>query len=111
MSEYLTLLKDWVIELGEKHNVDPLLLGSLYLVSKISLIVFLGLVVKNVRAKKSVVIPVLFAALSFCVPYVYLIIAGRNISVWVYVFIGLVLVYGGYTIRKKIIEKPEPLKT
>nr|WP_067057522.1 hypothetical protein [Mucilaginibacter sp. L294] len=107
MTEYLTLLKDWIIALGDKHDVDPLLLGSLYLVSKLSFFTFIGLLLRNLRAKKPIITIVLFAAVSFSLPYMYLIIAGRNISVWVYVFIGCMFIYGGYSIWKKVTEKPE----
>ena len=109
MTELLTDIKDWIIGLGEKHGVDPLLLGCLYLVSKISLFTFLGITVKNLRAKKPFLLPILFASVSFCVPYTYLIIAGRNISVWVYIFVACVFVYGSYTIWKTITKKPATL--
>lgn len=105
MTDYITQLKDWVIGLGEKHDVNPLLLGCLYLVSKLSLFTFLGWVVKNLRAKKPFLVQLLFACISFCIPYTYLIVAGKNISIWVYVFIAVVFVYGGYTIWKTISQK------
>lgn len=108
MTHYLNLLKDWIIALGDKHDVDPLLLGCLYLVSKLSFFTFIGLLLRNLRAKKPIVTIVLFAAVSFSLPYMYLIIAGRNISVWVYVFIGCMFIYGGYSIWKKVTEKPAP---
>lgn len=108
MTDYITLFKDWVIALGEKHEVDPLLIGILYLVSKICFFSFLGWVIKVFRAKKPILIPLLLASLSFSLPYLYLIIAGRNISVWVYVFIGLMFVYGGFSIWKKITAKANP---
>ncbi|RYU90529.1 hypothetical protein EWM62_07690 [Mucilaginibacter terrigena] len=106
MEEYFTLFKNWVISLGEKHEVDPLILGSLYLVSKVSFFSFLGWTIKNLRAKKPIMITLLFASLSFSMPYLYLIIVGRNISVWVYLCIGLMFIYGGYSIWKKVTEKP-----
>jgi hypothetical protein len=106
MGNLITEIKDWVISLGEKHQVNPLLLGSLYLVSKIALVCFLGWTVKNLRAKKPILLPLLLACISFSVPYSYLIIAGRNIPFWVYGFIGLVFVYGGYVIWKKVTHKP-----
>jgi prepilin signal peptidase PulO-like enzyme (type II secretory pathway) len=108
MTEYITLFKDWVIALGEKHEVDPLLIGSLYLVSKICFFSFLGWALKTFRAKKPILIPLLFASLSFSLPYLYLIIAGRNISVWVYVFIGLMFIYGAFSIWKKITTDTNP---
>jgi ABC-type enterochelin transport system permease subunit len=102
MEHYFHLFKDWVIGLGEKHEVDPLILGSLYLVSKLCLVFFLGWVVKNLRAKKAFLTPLLCACVSFSTPYLYLIIAGRNLSVWVYIFIGLIFIYGSYTIWKTV---------
>ena len=109
MTEYLTQLKDWVIELGDKHGVDPLLLGCLYLVSKVSLFTTLGFLVRNIRRKKPVTLLLLMAGVFFCIPYTYIIIAGRNIPVWVYMLIACIFMYGGYTIWKKVTEKPEAL--
>jgi hypothetical protein len=106
MIESITFLKDWIVALGQKHEVDPLLLGSLYLVSKVCFITFLGWVIKNLRSKRTIMVPLLLASVSFSLPYLYLVIAGRNIPVWVYVFIVLMFVYGGFTIWKKIAIKP-----
>lgn len=105
MDSWITF-EEWLTTLGEEHGVDPLILGCLYVVSKLSLFTFLGWVVKNIRAKKPFALQLLLAAVSFCVPYTYLIIAGRNISVWVYVFIGTVFLLGIYSIWKKVTEKP-----
>ena len=91
--------------MGDKHSVNPLLLGSLYLCSKVSLFSFLGWVIKNMRAKKPFVYQLLFACVSFSIPYTYLIIAGRNIPVWVYILIGLIFIFGAYSIWKKVTEK------
>jgi hypothetical protein len=109
MMDYFIMFKDWVIRLGEKHEVDPLILGSLYLISKLCFFSFLGWTLKNLRAKKPVLIPLLFASVSFSLPYLYLIIAGRNISVWVYIFIAVMFVYGGFSIWKKVTAKPVTL--
>jgi hypothetical protein len=111
MWDYVVQLKEYVISLGEKHEVDPLILGSLYLVSKLSFFSLLGWVIKNMRAKKPFMMQLLFACISFSMPYLYIIIAGRNISVWVYVFIACVFTYGGYTIWKKVTEKPVSIES
>lgn len=105
MSDYFTLFKDWVITLGDRHGVDPLILGSLYLVSKLFFFSCLGWVIKNLRAKKPFIFPLLFASMSFSVPYCYLVIAGRNISVWVYICIAMIFIYGAFSIWKKVTEK------
>ncbi len=105
MSDYLILFKDWVTTLGEKHGVDPLLLGSLYLISKVFFFSCLGWVFKNMRAGKPFVFQLLFASMSFSIPYLYLVIAGRNISVWMYIFIAILFLYGAYSIWRKVTTK------
>jgi hypothetical protein len=107
MMDYITMFKDWVISLGEKHGVDPLILGSLYLVSKVCFFTCLGWVFKNLRAKKPVVFQLLLASAFFSIPYMYIMIAGRNISWWVYVFIISMFCYGIYSLWKKVTVKPE----
>ena len=106
MIEYLELLKDWIIELGEKHDVDPLTLGGLYLVSKVSFLFFLGWVIKNLRSKKAMFVQLLLAAVSFSIPYMYIIIAGPYILLWVYLFIALMFIYGGFSIWRKVAPRP-----
>ena len=109
MTEYLTELQEWIIELGDKHGVNPLLLGCLYLASKVSLFTTLGFLVRNIRRKKPVTLLLLMAGIFFCIPYTYIIIAGRNIPFWVYLLIACIFIYGGYTIWKKVAEKPDAL--
>jgi hypothetical protein len=109
MADYITLFKDWVIGLGEKHEVDPLLLGSLYLISKLCFFSFLGWVLKNLKQKKPIMLPLMLACASFSMPYLYLVIAGRNLSVWVYLLIAAMFIYGAYSIWKKVTQKAETL--
>jgi hypothetical protein len=102
MLEYFNLFKEWLIELGDHHGVDPLFLGTLYLGSKVFFFSCLGWVFHCIKNKKTLVFPMLFASMSFSLPYVYLIISGRNISVWVYLLIGLIFISGTYSIWKKV---------
>lgn len=105
MSDFLTQFKDYVIALGEKHQVDPLLLGSLYLVSKVSMVCFLGWAARRFSLKRPVTLQLLLASISFSIPYLYLLIVGRNLPFWIYIFIALMFIYGAYTIRKKLMTK------
>jgi hypothetical protein len=108
MTEYLEQFKEWLTTLGEKHGVNPLFLGCLYLTSKVSLFTLLGFAVRNIRAKRPAITLLLLAGISFSIPYLYIIIAGRNLAVWVYFLIGFIFAYGAYTIWKKATEKPKP---
>jgi hypothetical protein len=109
MSDYLTLFKDWIVNLGEEHNVDPLVLGGLYLTSKVLLFSFLAWTIKCFRAKKPILAPLIAAATGFSLPYIYLVIAGRNLSIWVYVLIGAIFILGAFSIWKKITAKEKPV--
>ncbi|MVN90022.1 hypothetical protein [Mucilaginibacter aquatilis] len=104
--DYLIELKNWLFSLGEEHGVNPLFLACLYLTSKVFFFSLLGWVLKNLRDKKPITLPLLFACLCFSVPYVYIIIFGYNISIWIYLFIACVFSYGAFTIWKKVTTKP-----
>ncbi|MES2809966.1 MAG: hypothetical protein V4619_15150 [Bacteroidota bacterium] len=111
MEQYLDQFTHWLETLGEKHGVNPLLLGCLYFTSKVSLFTLLGFAIRNIRAKRPAVTLLLLAGVSFSIPYTYIIIAGRNIALWVYLVIGFIFCYGAYTIWKKATEKPKPEDT
>lgn len=103
---YFVIFKDWIISLGEKHDVNPLVLGSLYFIGKLTMVIFIAVTIKKLKAQKPVILTMLLAAIGYSIPYTYLIIYGRNLSPWVYVFVGAMLIFGGFTIWKKINAKP-----
>jgi hypothetical protein len=109
MITYLKQFFDWIGRLAESHDVNPLLFSILYLFSKVCFLSFIAVAVKKLKAKKPILFPLVTAGLGYSIPYFYLVITGRNISIWVYLFIGLMFIYAGYTIWKKITEKPAPL--
>lgn len=100
--EWLLDLKDWFMGLGEQYSVNPIIFGSIYVGSIPFFFLSLGWVVKRVKQKKSIVVPVLLTGFFFVSAYLYLIIAGRNIPLWVYLFIGAMVVYGVYSTLKKV---------
>lgn len=106
MQEYFIDFSEWLTALGEEYDVDPLTLGILYFISKPFFIGCLIWTAARARLKAPVLMPILFSAIAFSIPYTYIIIAGRNIPLWVYFFIGAMFVYGAYTIRKKLVNKP-----
>ncbi len=104
--EWLLDLKDWFMGLGEKYNVSPIIFGSIYVGAIPFFFLSLGWLVKRIKQRKPIVTPVLLTGFFFVSAYLYLIIAGRNIPLWVYFFIGAMIVYGVYStiikIRKQI---------
>ena len=99
------IFKEWFLSLGEKYNVNPYIFGGIYLGAIPFFFLSLYRTIKNIKREKSIAFPVLFTGFFFMSAYLYLIIVGKNIPVWVYIFIGLMVIYGIYSTIKKIKEK------
>ena len=100
-------VKDWFLGLGENYGVNPYIFGGIYIGAIPFFFICLGWTLKNIKRKKPFVLPLLLTGLCFISAYVYLIIAGKNIPAWVYVFIGVMILYGAYSTYKKIQEKTQ----
>jgi hypothetical protein len=94
--------KEWFLSLGDKYNVNPYIFGGIYIGAIPFFFYFLGRTIKNIRNKKPIVFPLLLTGLCFISAYLYLIIAGKNIPAWVYVFIGIMVAYGVFSTLRKI---------
>lgn len=96
----------WFIHLGEQYNVNPFIFGSIYVGAIPFFALSVAWLVKNHKQGKSTVLPTLAAGGFFVSAYVYLLIVGENVPVWVYGVIVLLLGYGAYSsiksIRKRI---------
>lgn len=102
MEYYFTIIKNYLFHQAYLHQVDPWLFGALYLLSKILFLIFLGWAIKKLRENRSILLPLLFAALGYSLPYLYLIIAGKNIPLWIYLVITLIYIFSGWSIRAKL---------
>ncbi len=105
MMEWWQIFKEWFLSLGTKYGVDPYLFGGIYMGAIPFFFIGLGWTVKNIRNKKSVVLPVLFTGLCFISAYLYLIVVGKNIPVWVYIFIAFMIAFSIYSTIKKVKKK------
>jgi len=103
--EWWEMFKEWFLSLGEKYHVNPYIFGGIYLGAVPLFFLCLSWTVRRIKNKKSFVIPILLTGLCFISAYVYLIIVGENIPIWVYVFIALMVVYGIYSTITKIKKK------
>jgi len=98
-------IQEWFLGLGEKYHVNPFIFGSIYVGAIPFFFLSLMWLTRNIKKDKSVVLPVLSSGLCFISAYLYLIFAGRNISVWVYFVIACLIVYGTYSTIQKIRSK------
>jgi hypothetical protein len=100
------LFKEWFLSLGTKYNVNPYIFGSIYVGAIPLFFICLRWTVKRIKNKKPYSLPLLLTGACFVSAYVYLIIVGKNIPLWVYFFIAAMITYGVYStvlkIRKKI---------
>jgi len=103
--EWWEIFKEWFLSLGTKYGVNPYIFGGIYIGAIPLFFLCLRWTVKNIRNKKPVVIPVLLTGLCFISAYLYLVIVGKNIPVWVYIFIAVMVAYGVYSTIKKIKDK------
>jgi ABC-type Co2+ transport system permease subunit len=95
-------IKIWFMSLGDQYEVDPIIFGVIYIGAIPFFTLSIGWIVKNFRKEKSILLPMLSSGFFFISAYLYLIIAGKNVPLWVYGFIVLLVVFGGFTTIKKV---------
>ncbi|MFA8342248.1 MAG: hypothetical protein ACEPO8_04675 [Rhodothermaceae bacterium] len=100
-------IKEWFFGLGAEYGVNPIIFGAIYVGAIPFFTLSLGWLVKNLRRKKSIVLPLFSTGFFFISAYLYLIIAGKNVPFWVYLFIILLVVAGAYSTYKKVKTKTE----
>lgn len=93
MSEWV----DAVVAIGRDYGVNPIIFAAIYIGAIPFFFLSIGWLVKRRRAGRSIVLPVMAAGLCFCSAYLYLAIAGRNIPVWVWILLGVLIVYGAWS--------------
>ncbi len=105
---------EWFLGLGQKYNVNPIIFGSIYVGAIPFFTASITWLVRNCRRQKPILLPAFLAGLFFISAYLYLIVVGKNVPIWVYVFIVALVVFGAIsTIRKirKQINEASPRET
>ncbi len=103
--EWWHIIQNWALHLGDKYHVNPLVFVVIYIGAIPFFFASLGWLVKSIKQKKSVVLPLLLSGFFFVSAYLYLIIVGENIPAWVYWAIGILVAYGIFSAVKKIQKK------
>ena len=93
---------DSLLALGAQYGVNPIVFAAIYVGAIPFFTLSIGWLVRNVRRGKSATLPILSAGFFFVSAYLYLLIAGRNIPIWVYALIVTLLAYGAYSTVKKV---------
>lgn len=102
MAELIETVKIWFFSLGDNYGVNPIIFGSIYVGAIPFFTLSIAWLVKNYRMKKSIVMPALSATFFFISAYIYLIVAGENVPLWVYGVVILMIIYGAHTTVLKV---------
>lgn len=95
-------VKDWFIGLGTKYGVNPIIFGSIYVGAIPFFTLSVAWLVRNVRRKRSIAVPLLCASFCFVSAYLYLLVAGHDIPLWVYGVLAAMIVFGAYSTVRKV---------
>ena len=87
-------INQWFLSLGAEYGVNPYIFGAIYVGAIPFFLASIAWLVRRARAHRSTVVPTLCAGFCFVSAYLYLAVAGRNIPVWVWIFLGVLVVYG-----------------
>ena len=98
-------IKNYYISLGENYKVDPVIFLAIHVIATPVFIATVAWIVKNYRAKQSLILPVIIASFVFNAANIYLVIAGKNIPWWVYTILAVTTIISGYFSIKKITKK------
>ena len=110
MIELVETIKVWFLGLGENYGVNPIIFGSIYVGAIPFFTLSIGWLVKNVKKQKSIILPIFSASFCFVSAYLYLIIVGKNVPVWVYLFVIIMIIFGAYSAVYKVQKQIRALK-
>ncbi|MFU8812995.1 MAG: hypothetical protein ACNA78_08500 [Balneolaceae bacterium] len=100
--EWLEIVYNWFMGLGEEYGVNPIVFGAIYVGAIPFFTLSIAWLVRNYRKGLSIVLPVLAASFFFISAYLYLMIAGENVPWWIYAAVIAMVVYGGWSTYKKV---------
>jgi hypothetical protein len=99
-------IADWARNLGAQYGVNPWIFATLYIGAIPFFFAAMGWALRRRLNGQSTLIPLMCAGFCFVSAYLYLALVGRNVPVWVWIFLVCLIVYGAVTavrdFRRKI---------
>ncbi len=93
---------EWFLSLGKDYGVNPYIFGGIYVGAIPLFSLCIAWLVRNYRKGKSIVFPAFAATFFFLSAYIYLIIVGMNVPIWVYIAVVALVIFGAYSTLKKV---------
>lgn len=95
-------IQNWFLTLGTEYGVNPFIFGAIYVGAVPFFSASIGWLIRNFRKGRSIVPPSLSALFFFISAYFYLMFAGKNVPLWVYGTVVLLILVGAYSTVKKV---------
>lgn len=91
----------WLLELGERYGVNPIVYAVIYVGAAPFFFGSLAWLIRNLRTGRTLAVPLASTAFFFSAPTLYVFLAGRSLPAWVYaVLIGLAVIGVVMTVRR-----------
>lgn len=105
-------MQDWLASISaiaDSYGVNLIIFASIYIGAIPVFWVGVAWIVRNLRKKISITVPVLFTGVVTISSYLYVIAVGNNVPAWVYAVIGALIVYGMWALAMNIRTKRNAL--
>lgn len=100
--EWIESFSNWFFSLSDNYGVNPFIFGGIYVGAIPFFTLCVAWIVRNYKRGLSIVIPVMSASFFFVSAYLYLMIAGENVPLWVYLVVIAMLLYGAWSTFRKV---------
>lgn len=105
-------MNDWLASISataDSYGVNLIIFASIYIGAIPVFWVGVAWIVRNLRKKISITVPVLFTGVVTISSYLYVIAVGNNVPIWVYAVIGALIAYGIFALAMNIRAKRHAL--
>jgi len=105
-------MQDWIAsihDIANGYGVNLFIFASIYIGGVPLFWLGIAWIVRNLRRKTSITLPVLLTGLITISSYLYVIAVGKDVPFWVYGVIGALILYGMYALAMNIRSKRNDL--
>ena len=101
----LETLHEWMMGLSADYSVNPYIFAAIYVGAIPFFMGSVAWIIRNLKRDKPIALPVISTGFCLSSAYLYLLVAGENIPLWVYLIIIFLLAYGLYSTYQRIKRK------
>ncbi|MDV6375242.1 hypothetical protein [Deinococcus arenicola] len=90
------------VTLSGQYGVNPVIFGALYFGTMPLFALSVAWWIRRFRRGESTLFPAAVTGVLFIAAYLYVLVAGRNLPVWVYIFMAAMLILGGFSTWRQL---------